>query len=137
LLFHRRRRNANGADEIAEAIHRMVDAMQNPILVQPRATIAPVRVAMVEDFLRHKPVEFIGGATLDEADAWLCKCEKIFEVMNCADEQKLAFVVYLLNNDVEYWWVGMQQQMQTREEPMTWANFRTRFLEKYFPDTTK
>ena len=49
----------------------------------------------------------------------------------------MAFVVYLLNNDVEYWWAGMQQQMQTRDKPVNWANFRTRFLEKYFPDTTK
>jgi len=31
----------------------------------------------------------------------------------------------------------MQQQMQTREELMTWANFRIRFLEKYFPDIAK
>ncbi|XP_027922764.1 uncharacterized protein LOC114180661 [Vigna unguiculata] len=57
--------------------------------------------------------------------------------MNCVDEQKLAFVVYLLNNDAEYWWAGMQRQMQTRDEPVNWANFRTRFLEKYFPDTAK
>jgi len=57
--------------------------------------------------------------------------------MNCADEQKLAFDVYLLNNDAEYWWAGMQHQMKTRDEPMNWANFRTRFLEKYFPDTAK
>jgi len=27
--------------------------------------------------------------------------------------------------------------METREEPATWANFRTRFLEKYFPDTAR
>ena len=27
--------------------------------------------------------------------------------------------------------------MGTREEPVTWANFRTRFLEKYFPDTAR
>ncbi|XP_027932690.1 uncharacterized protein LOC114188284 [Vigna unguiculata] len=31
----------------------------------------------------------------------------------------------------------MKQQMGTREEPVTWANFRTRFLEKYFPDTAR
>jgi len=27
--------------------------------------------------------------------------------------------------------------MESREEPVTWANFRTRFLEKYFPNTAK
>jgi len=31
----------------------------------------------------------------------------------------------------------MKQQMRTREEPVTWDNFRIRFLEKYFPDTVK
>jgi len=45
--------------------------------------------------------------------------------------------VYLLNNDVEYWWAGMQQQMHTRDEAVNWANFRTRFLEKSSPDTAK
>jgi len=55
MAAHMRRRNANGADEIADAIHQMVDAMQNPIPAQPRAAIALVRVATVEDFLRHKP----------------------------------------------------------------------------------
>jgi len=29
--------------------------------------------------------------------------------MNYVDEQKLLFATYLLNEDAEYWWVGMQQ----------------------------
>ena len=91
----------------------------------------------MEDFLRHKPAEFTGKASLDEADAWVCKCEKIFRVMNCENEQKLLFATYLLNEDAEYWWTGMQQQMETQEEPATWANFKTHFLEKYFPDTAR
>ncbi|XP_027905905.1 uncharacterized protein LOC114165494 [Vigna unguiculata] len=115
----------------------MVDAMQPPVAAQPRTVIAPIRVPTVEDFLCHKPAEFTGKASPDEADAWLHKCEKIFRVMNCEDEQKLLFATYLLNEDAKYWSTGMQQQMETREDPVTWANFRTRFLEKYFPDTAR
>jgi len=132
-----RRRRSGGADDIAEAIHRMVDAMQPPVAAQPRTATAPVRVPTMKDFLRHKPAEFTGKASPDEVDAWLRKCEKIFRVMNCEDEQKLLFATYLLNEDAEYWWSGMQQQMETREEPTTWANFRIHFLEKYFPDTAR
>jgi len=132
-----RRRRSGGVDDIAEAIHWMVDAMQPPVAAQPRTVVAPVRVPTVEDFLRHQPAEFIGKASPDEADAWLRKCEKIFKVMNCEDEQKLLFAAYLLNGDAEYWWAGMQQQMENSEEPVTWANFRARFLEKYFPDTAR
>jgi len=41
------------------------------------------------------------------------------------------------SGDAEYWWTGMQQQMENSEEPISWANFRTHFLEKYFPDTAR
>jgi len=132
------RRRSSGADDIAKAIHQMVEnAMQVPVAAQPRTTIAPIRVPTVEDFLRHKSTEFTGKASPDEADAWLRKCEKIFKVMNCEDEQKLLFATYLLNEDVEYWWSGLQQQMRTREEPVSWAIFMTHFLEKYFPDIAR
>jgi len=104
-----RRRRSSGANDIVEAIPWMVDAMQPPIAAQPRTAIAPIRVPTVEDFLRHKPAEFTGKASPDEADAWLRKCEKIFKVMNCEDEQKLLFAAYLLNGDAEYWWACMQQ----------------------------
>jgi len=115
----------------------MVDAMQPPVAAQPRTVIATVRVPTMEDFQCHKPAEFIGKASPDEADAWLRKCEKIFRVMNYANEQKLLFATYLLNDDAKYWWAGMQQQMQTRDEHVERTSFRTRFLEKYFPDTAR
>jgi len=76
MAANRRQRNGNGADDIAKAIHQMVDAMQPPVAAQPRVVIAPVKVPTMEDFLRHKPTEFIGKASPDEADAWLRKCEK-------------------------------------------------------------
>ena len=41
-MANRRRRNNAGVDEIVQAIHQMVDAMQ-PIAVQPRAVVAPTR----------------------------------------------------------------------------------------------
>ena len=94
MVTNIRRRNGNGVDDIAEAIHRMVDAMQPLVAAQPRVVIVPIRLPIVEDFLRHKPVEFIGKASPDEADAWLHKCEKIFRMMSCGDEQKLMFATY-------------------------------------------
>jgi len=56
-MANRRRRNTAGADEIAQAIHRMVDAM-HPIAAQPRVVVAPVRPVTMEDFMRHKPSKF-------------------------------------------------------------------------------
>ena len=87
--------------------------------------------------MRHKPTKFTGKATPDEADAWLRECEKIFRVIECTEAQKLTFFTFLLVTEAEYWWMGMQQQMQNRDEEVTWTSFRTRFLEKYFLDSVK
>jgi len=99
--------------------------------------IPPVRPVTMEDFMRHKSAKFTGKATPDEADAWLRECEKIFRVIECTEAQKLTFSTFLLVTNAEYWWMGMQQHMQTREEEVSWANFRKRFLEKYFPDSAR
>jgi len=135
-LATKRKRDNIGADGIAHAIHRMVDTMQ-PNAAQPRARVAPTRPVTMEDFMRHKPAKFTGRATPDEADAWTRECEKICRALGCTDAQKLTFVTFLLVADAEYWWVGMQQLMQTREQQVTWANFRARFLEKCFPDNAR
>jgi len=89
-MANKRRTNTAGADEIAHVIHRMVDAMQL-MAVQPRAMVAPTRPATMEDFMRQRPVKFIGKATPDGADAWLRECEKICQVINCRNAQKLTF----------------------------------------------
>jgi len=81
-MANRRRRNDADADKIAQAIHRMVDAMQ-PIVAQPRAMVPPMRPVTMEDMLKHKPSKFSGKATPNEADAWLRECEKIFKVLAC------------------------------------------------------
>jgi len=78
-----------------------------------------VRPVTMEDFMRHKPSKFSGKSTPDETDAWLRECEKVYRVIDCTDAQKLSFVIFLLVVDAEYWWVGMQQLMQTRAEEIT------------------
>jgi len=105
-MANRMRRNTVGADDIAQAIHRMVDAM-HPIAAPPRAIVIPTRPVSMEGFMKHRPAKFSSKATPDEVDAWMRECEKIYRVLECTDEQKLLFVTFLLVADVEYWWQGM------------------------------
>jgi len=109
-----------------------VDAMQPQQVVLPQPAPRPITM---DDFMMHKPAKFNGKATPDDADAWIRECEKIFCVLACSNEQKLAYATFLLVSDVKYWWAGMQQQMQNKEEEVSWENFKKRFLEKYFPDS--
>ena len=95
------RRNTTRANDKAQAIHRMVDAMQ-PIVAPPRAIVAPTRPVSMEDFMKHRPTKFSGKATPDEANAWLRECEKICRVLECTNAHKLSFVTFLLVADAEY-----------------------------------
>ncbi|WVZ23347.1 hypothetical protein V8G54_001891 [Vigna mungo] len=94
------------------------------------------RVGM-NDFLRHNPAKFNGKATLDEANDWICNLEKIFGAIECTAAQKLVFGTYMLAGEVEYWWRGMRRGMDTRGEVASWADFRARFLDRYFSANAK
>ena len=83
-MANRRRRNNTGANDKAQAIHRMVDAMQ-PIAAPSKAIIAPTRPVTMEDFMKHRPAKFSSKATPNEADAWLWQCEKICKVLECTE----------------------------------------------------
>ena len=78
--------------------------------------VPPTRAVTMEDVLKHKLSKFSGKATPHEDDAWLRECEKIFRVLQCTEAQQLNFTTFLLVGDAEYWWTGMQQQMQTCQE---------------------
>jgi len=67
-MTNRRRKNTIGANDIAQVIHRMVDAMQ-PTVAPPRVIVAPTRPISMEDFMKHRPAKFYGKATHDEANA--------------------------------------------------------------------
>jgi len=108
-MAYKTHRNNAGADENAQAIPQMVDAMQ-PVATQSRAMIPPARPVTMEYFMRHKPTKFTSKATLDEADVWLRECEKIFKVIDYTEAQKLTFATFLLVTDAEYWWIGMNSR---------------------------
>ncbi|XP_020225304.1 uncharacterized protein LOC109807191 [Cajanus cajan] len=91
---------------------------------------------MVE-FRKCSPPQFRGDADPDVADHWICELEKIFSVLGCSEERKLAYAVYMLTGETEYWWRGISQMMFDRGVVVDWVCFKRAFLEKYFPESAK
>nr|KYP76433.1 hypothetical protein KK1_020675 [Cajanus cajan] len=63
--------------------------------------------------------------------------EKIFSVLGSSDERKLAYAVYMLGGEAEYWWRSTRQMLESRGVLIDWDCFRRVFLEKYFPDSVR
>jgi len=57
--------------------------------------------------------------------------------MNCADNQKVNYVVFMLIGEPKYWWDSTRRLLEGGRIIITWEVFRTRFLEKYFPNVRR
>jgi len=95
-MANRRRRNTTGADDIAQAIHRMVDAMQ-PITAPPKAIVAPTRPVSMEDFMKHRPTKFSGKALLTRQTLG---CGSVRRFVECWHARMLKSC-HLLHS---FWW---------------------------------
>ena len=78
-----------------------------------------------------------GGYNLDGAQNQIREIDKIFLVMACPEEQKVAFGTYTLVEEAEYWWDDTRQCLEAKGQAMTWETFKRVFLDKYFPKDVK
>jgi len=45
--------------------------------------------------------------------------KRIFEATQCREERKLSYAIYMLIEEVEFWWIGMKQMMEDKGEDAT------------------
>ena len=63
------------------------------------------------------------------------KIEKFFDVIDCSEEQKTSYAVFLLDKEVNHWW-RMTKRLLEDQRPIIWSQFREAFY-KYFPDSVR
>ena len=82
----------------------------------------------LDRFQQNNPPAFSGGYNPDGAQHWLWEIEKIFQVVECMEEQKVAFGTYILVEKVKYWWDNTCQSLEAKGQSMTWETFKRVFL---------
>ncbi|XP_047165436.1 uncharacterized protein LOC124834713, partial [Vigna umbellata] len=63
--------------------------------------------------------------------------ERIYDAKRCPDENRLAFTEYLLTGEASHWWTSMKAILADAHSPISWAVFRSKFYEEYFPDNVR
>ncbi|RVW60597.1 hypothetical protein CK203_055515 [Vitis vinifera] len=71
-----------------------------------------------------------------EAEAWIMKIEKFFDVIDCSEEQKVSYAAFMLDKEADHWW-RMTKRLLEDQEPIVWSQFREAFYKKYFPDSIR
>ncbi|XP_058783883.1 uncharacterized protein LOC131658628 [Vicia villosa] len=87
------------------------------------------------DFIRMNPPEFHGGLDPIKAHEWVASVEGIFEIVHCSEANKVVFASHLLKGPAMRWWKSASALMTIQEVPKEWDNFKTTFMEKYFPSS--
>ena len=66
----------------------------------------------------------------EKASSWLEGNERVYQVMQCTDEQMVTFSAFLLRDRALEWWRAVQRRCL---EGASWAQFKEEFTDKFFP----
>ncbi|XP_073067212.1 uncharacterized protein [Primulina eburnea] len=86
-----------------------------------------------EQFRRLGPKEFSGTTDPFAAEGWIRSLEVHFHYLDMGDADRVRCTTYLFRDEDSLWWEGAEHGVDL--VTLTWAQFKTKFFEKYFtPD---
>ena len=104
----------------------------HPQVVVPEAVGGNFR-----DFFRMNPPEFHGGLDPVKAHEWISEMERIFQVVLCNEANKVVFATHLFKGPAARWWKNASALMTMQNVPKEWIQFKSTFMEKYFPSSLR
>ncbi|MBM1124186.1 retrotransposon gag domain-containing protein, partial [Klebsiella pneumoniae] len=88
-----------------------------------------------KQFRRMDPPIFSGEGEAILAEEWIDALEQIYDSIGMIDDDlRMATAPLYLRSRAAKWWKGEQRLIVTGATgPITWEQFRTRFLDEFFP----
>ncbi|XP_058734870.1 uncharacterized protein LOC131606742 isoform X1 [Vicia villosa] len=121
--------------------NQMMAQMMQGMQGQQPPTQAPVPQAAAgpdfRAFFRMDPPEFVGGLDSLLAHDWLAGMERVFQAIQCTEEEKVIFATQKMKGPALRWWNTASTYFTTQEIPKDWQHFKVAFLEKYFPNSVR
>ena len=56
---------------------------------------------------------------MDKVEEWIKTMEKIFSMLPCVEQQKLAFATYMLEANAKFQWVSTKRLLEYTQTPIT------------------
>ena len=85
--------------------------------------------------MRFNPPQFKGSSAPEEAEFWVRDIEQLFRLLECPDRERVVLATHFLRGAAGDWWRLMEETtLRGRAvRDITWEEFRTLFLGKFFP----
>ncbi|XP_042059745.1 uncharacterized protein LOC121804321 [Salvia splendens] len=115
----------------------------NPPPPSPPRSLSPppaptVDRTVINTFLKKKPPTFDGKGDPTEAESWIRALERLFDLLQCTDDERLVCASLQLTGSADYWWEARKKIMTPQQlEDLTWDQFKTGIYDKYIPKSYK
>ncbi|MQL81934.1 hypothetical protein Taro_014409 [Colocasia esculenta] len=106
-----------------------------PFLSAATCTNHPLEVDQ-RNFKSLNPPRFSGSPDPDEAENWQEEIERIFQVMQCTNREKVVLATFQFTKDARAWWKATSAHLPNVAE-LEWAGFLEIFRGKYFSERVK
>lgn len=93
-------------------------------------------ICALEDLRRLKSPSFVGTTNPLVAESWMMQLEKIFDVLDFSETQKVTYAVFMLEEEAEHWWRMVKRTHFGGMMP-SWVEIGKALFDKYFPTTMK
>ncbi|CAO2143390.1 unnamed protein product [Urochloa humidicola] len=85
-----------------------------------------------QEFLTHRPLTFSHSADPIDADDWLKIVEKMLNIAQCSDREKVLYASGRLESTAEDWW-DAYTAAHANAETITWQEFTNSFRNHHIP----
>jgi hypothetical protein len=84
------------------------------------------------EFMSHKPPSFSHSSNPLQADDWIKTVEKMLNIVQCTDREKVLYASGRLEGTTADWWDAYTAAHDT-PNTITWQEFRNKFREHHIP----
>ena len=82
--------------------------------------------------MSHKPPTFSHSPDPLQADDWIKTVEKMLNIVQCIDREKVLYASGRLEGTTADWW-DSYTAVHADQDTITWKEFRTQFREHHIP----
>ena len=81
----------------------MVECQARPIETQALGQPSSSKDSSFDDFKKLGLPYFSNTSDPTEAEVWILKIEKFFDVIDCFEEQKISYATFMLDKEADHW----------------------------------
>lgn len=122
-------------EDILQALANIGSLMERQARQQPRAERRTQ--GLVEQFLKLKPPKFTGMGSPEETKQSIDGIERIFQLLNRNDREKITLAKYQLEGNAKHWWRASRDTIFSSDTAIMWDDFVRAFNRKHFSDCAK